>query len=104
MIALSLTSYLCEQGSQDDRAEDWVFEDALEDVPLSVNLAGVELVEDLHEDKGVEHYGVVLRGRGMEGGVPAAVNVEQILACEREGQRLLKARRTVNPIPPFFTS
>lgn len=52
-----------------------------------MNLAGVELVEDLHQDEGVEHDGVVLRWRGVEGGVPAAVDVKQPLTCERGGQR-----------------
>ncbi|KAF3843891.1 hypothetical protein F7725_015939 [Dissostichus mawsoni] len=53
--------------------------DAVKHVPLAVDLAGVELVEDLHEDKRVEDDGVVLGGRRVEGGVPAAVDVEHVL-------------------------
>lgn len=64
-IASLLTEYLYQQGSQDDGAEDGVVENALEDVPLSVNLAGIDLVEDLHQDKRIEHDGVVFRGRGV---------------------------------------
>lgn len=51
-----------------------------------MNFAGVELVEDLHEDKGVEDDGVVLRWRGVEWGVPPAVDVKYLLTCDREGQ------------------
>lgn len=54
-----------------------------------MNLAGVELVKDLHEDERVEDDGVVLRGRCVEGGVPPTVNVKYLLTCEREGQTLL---------------
>lgn len=45
-----------------------------------MNLAGVDLVEELHEDEGVEDDGVVLGGRGVEGSVAAAVDVEHALA------------------------
>lgn len=54
-----------------------------------MDLAGVELVEDLHEDKRVEDDGVVLRGRGVEGGVPPTVNVKHGLTCQGEDQRIL---------------
>lgn len=76
IIASPLTGYLYDEGSQDDGAEDDVVEDSLKDVPLAVNLAGIELIEDLHQDKRVEHNGVVLRGRGVEGRVPATVDVK----------------------------
>lgn len=80
----SVPRHLDDEGSQDDGAEDGVPVDALEDVPFSVNLACVELVEDLHEDEGVEDDGVVFRGRGVERGVPAAVDVKQSLTCEEK--------------------
>lgn len=51
-----------------------------------MDLASVELVKDLHEDEGVEDNGVVLRGWGMKGGVPAAVNVKHLLTCLRVGK------------------
>lgn len=51
-----------------------------------MDFASIELVEDLHEDEGVEDNGVVLRGRGMKRGVPPAVNVKYLLACGREGK------------------
>lgn len=74
-------SYLDNEGTEDDTAEDEVVEDAFKDVPFAVDLAGVDLVEKLHQYKGVEDDGVVLRGRRVEGRVPAAVNVEHLLPC-----------------------
>lgn len=41
-----------------------------------MNLTGIKLIEYLHEDKGVEHNGVVLRGWAVQGGVPATVNIQ----------------------------
>jgi hypothetical protein len=56
----SCLSYLNSKGAQDNSAKDGVAEDAIEDVALSVDLAGVDLVEELHHDEGVEDDGVVL--------------------------------------------
>ena len=72
--------YLDGERSEHDGTEDGVPEDAVEDVPLAVDLAGVDLVEQLHHDKGVEDDGVVLRRRRVEGGVSAAVDVKDHLA------------------------
>jgi hypothetical protein len=36
------------------------------DVALVVDLAGVDLVEECHHDKGVEDDGEVFRGRGVQ--------------------------------------
>ena len=82
--ASSLTDYLYEEGSKDNGAEDGVVEDALKDVPLAVDLASIELVEDLHQDKRVEDDGVVLGRRGVERCVSAAVNIKHLLTCGRE--------------------
>lgn len=101
-IALPLTDYLYQQGSQDNGVEDGVIEDALKDVPFAVNLAGIDLVEDLHQDKRVEHNSVVFRGRSMEGGVPATVNVKDLLTCEKEGQRLLSRCRNQPNLSMFL--
>jgi len=79
--------YLHNKGSQDDGAEDGVAMNTLKDVPLPVDLASIELVEDLHEHKCVKHDGVVLRGWGMERGIPATVDIKYLLTCERERQR-----------------
>lgn len=68
--------HLDDEGTEDDTAEDQVVEDALENVPLPVNLAGVDLVEKLHHHEGVEDNGVVFRWRSMEGSVPATVDVK----------------------------
>lgn len=78
---MTVLVYLDEEGAEDDAAEDEVVEDALEDVPLAVDLPGVDLVEELHQHEGVEDDGVVFRGRGVEGRIPAAVDVKHFLAC-----------------------
>ena len=46
-----------------------------------MDLAGIDFVEKLHQYKGVEDNGVVFRGWGMKGCIPAVVNVKQILSC-----------------------
>ena len=74
-------SHLHAERAKDDAAEDGGGEDAVEDVPLAVDLAGVDLIEELHQDKGVEDYGVVFRGWGMEGCIPAAVHIKDPLPC-----------------------
>lgn len=68
--------HLDNEGTEDDAAEDQVVKDALENVPFSVNLASVDLIEKLHHHKGVEDDGVVFRRRGVEGCVPATVDVK----------------------------
>mmetsp|Transcript_17841 Transcript_17841/g.35936 ORF Transcript_17841/g.35936 Transcript_17841/m.35936 type:complete len:454 (+) Transcript_17841:987-2348(+) len=52
---------LSNEGADDDDEEDLVLEHAVEHVELVVDLPRVHLVEDLHEDKHVEHHRVVLR-------------------------------------------
>lgn len=47
--------------SQNNAAEDRVCEDAIEHVSFAVNLASIDLVEELHQDEGVEDDGVVFR-------------------------------------------
>ena len=84
--------YLHGKGSQNDGAEDGVGKYAVKDVSLSVDLASVDLVEELHEDEGVEDDGVVLRGRGVERGVAAAVDVKNVLAWWRKQEVRKKAQ------------
>lgn len=76
--------YLDGEGAQHNGAEDGVPEDAVEDVALAVDLAGVDLVEELHHDEGVEDDGVVLGGWRVQGRVPPAVDLEHLLACQAE--------------------
>lgn len=52
--------YLQDEGSHNHATEDGVTVDGLEDVPFSVDLPGVDLIEQLHHDEHVEHDGVVL--------------------------------------------
>lgn len=62
-IKQSTSANLHSKGAKDNRAEDRVPEDAVKDVPLSVDLSGVDLIEELHHDEGVEDDGVVFRWR-----------------------------------------
>lgn len=59
---LQLESHLADECAQDHRAEDEVAEDARKDIPLSMDLAGVDFIEELHQHEGVENNGVVLAG------------------------------------------
>lgn len=79
ILTLFLQLHLSCKRPQHHRAEDGVAVDGLEDVPLPVDLACVDLVEQLHHDKGVEDDGVVLSGWGVERGVPATVDVKKLL-------------------------
>lgn len=72
--------YLDNEGTEDDTAEDEVVKDALENVPFSMNLPRVDLIEKLHHHKGVEHDGVVFGRSGVEGRVSAAVDVKYVLS------------------------
>lgn len=89
MFSPLLRSYLYDQRPQHNRTEDRVVEDPLEDVSLAVNLTGIQLVKDLHEDEGVEDDGVMLRRGRVKRGVPPAVDFKHLFTCERKGQMLL---------------
>lgn len=54
----------------------------MEHIALAMDLAGIDLVEELHHDEGVEDDGIVLRGRRVQGCVPPAVDLEHLLACQ----------------------
>lgn len=54
--------YLDCKGAEDYGAEDGVAKDAMEDIALTMDLSGIDLIEKLHHDEGVEDNGVVLRG------------------------------------------
>lgn len=71
--------YLNGESAEDNGAEDGISENAFKHVSLSVDLAGVDLVEELHHDEGVEDDGVVLRWRRMKRRVPATVDVKDLL-------------------------
>ena len=60
LVSTSCTLHLGDERAQENRAVDGVAEDAFKDIALSVDLAGVDLVEELHVDEGVEDHGVVL--------------------------------------------
>lgn len=45
-----------------------------------MDLASVDLVEELHHDEDVEDDRVVFRGRGVQGHITAVVDVENFLS------------------------
>lgn len=51
-----------------------------------MDLAGIDLVEELHHDEGVEDDGVVLRGGCVQGGVPPAVYIKYLFTNEQQGK------------------
>lgn len=73
-------SCLQDEGSQDNAAEGGVPVDSFEDVPLTVDFAGVNLIEELHHDEDIEDDGVVFRGRRVKGGIATTVNAEELLS------------------------
>lgn len=52
-----------------------------------MDFASIDLVEKLHEDKGVEDNGVVLRGRGVKRSITTTVNVEHSFAWRAQKKR-----------------
>lgn len=44
-----------------------------------MDLPGVDLIKELHQDEGVEDDGVMLRGRRVKRTVTAAVDVKDLL-------------------------
>lgn len=69
------------EGAQHDAAEDRVTKDAIKHIPLSMNLASIDLIEKLHEDEGVEDDCVVLCGRRVQWSIAPAVNVKDLFSC-----------------------
>lgn len=62
-----------------DQIENWIGEYSLEHITLSVDLAGIELVEERHHDKRIENDRKVLAGWLAVPGL----DVEQFVACEK---------------------
>lgn len=56
---------LADECAQDYRAEDDVAVDAWKDVLLSMDLSGVDFIEELHQHEGVKNNGIVLGGWWM---------------------------------------
>lgn len=55
----SILLYLDNKCAKNNGAEDQVVEDAIKHIPLAMDLASVELIEELHHDKGIEDDCVV---------------------------------------------
>lgn len=66
---------------------------AVENIPFTVDLAGIDLVEQLHEHKGVEDDRVVLGGGRVQRGVASAINVEDIFSWDGEEHK--KDKQTI---------
>ena len=77
-VAAAKTHLHCKR-SEYYAAKYGVSEHAVKHVPLAMDLAGVDLVEELHEDEGVEDDGVVLGGGRVQGSITPVVNVENPL-------------------------
>ena len=73
-------SYLNSKGAQNNGAEDGVAEDAIKDIPLTMDLASIDLIEKLHHDKGVKNDGIVLGGWRVQGCIPSTVDVKEELS------------------------
>jgi len=56
---------LRDDGADPDADEQRIAVESVEDIPLTVDLARVDLVEESHHDERVEDDGEVLRGRRM---------------------------------------
>lgn len=85
-VAELYDEHLADHGPYPDAVVDGVGEQALEDVALAVDLPSVDLVEEGHHDEGVEDDGEVLGGWGVELGVAPAVDAEEALAGEDQGE------------------
>lgn len=49
-----------------------------------MDFSGIDLVEELHHDEGIEDDGVVLGWRRVERSIAPAVNVKDLLTYRRE--------------------
>ena len=67
---------LSNERANPDGVVDWIGEQSDKDVPLSVDLSGVDLVKDGHHDEGVEDHGEVNGGRGGDARAFPVINVE----------------------------
>lgn len=80
--------YLDDKGAKDNTTEDKVVENSFKDIPFTVDLAGVDLIEKLHHHEGIEDNGVVFRRWGVKGCIPAAVNVKHLLSYRSSDREL----------------
>lgn len=78
------------EGAQHNAAEDRVAKDAIKHIPLSMDLASIDLIEELHEDEGVEDDCVVLRGRRVKWSITPAVNVKDLFPCAEWERTMIK--------------
>lgn len=68
--------YLADEGCNPDNVIDGIREESEEDVPLAVDLPGIDFVEESHHNEGVEDHGEMLRWRGVQFRTLAVVQVQ----------------------------
>ena len=75
-----LGSYLTDKGDYPDGVVDWVGKKANEDVPLSMDLPGIDLVEQSHHYKCVENHGEMRGRRSVKGSPLAIINIKYLVS------------------------
>lgn len=83
-------AYLCNKGDDEYADEQRVAMQSGEDVMFAVDLAWTNLVEERHHDESVENDREMLIRRLEIVDVPAAVDVQQALACFQTTTKLVK--------------
>lgn len=74
-----LTAYLNNKSPKDDATEDQIVENAFKDISFPMDLPCIDFIKQLHQHKGVEDYGVVLRRGRVKRSITPTVNVEYLL-------------------------
>lgn len=70
---------LSSEGGQPDGEKDGVAQNSLEDVPLAVDLASINLIEEGHHDESVEDQCEVLGGNWTQSRITATVDIEYLI-------------------------
>lgn len=84
VISKTKSFYLYSKCTKNNGAENWVPEDTIKHVPLSVYFASIDFIKQLHHDEGVEDDGVMLRRRRVERSVAAAVDIKYLLTWREQ--------------------
>lgn len=76
--------YLDSKGAEYNCAENGISEYAVEHIALSVDLTGIDFIEELHQNECVEDDGVMFRWRGVQGGIPSTVDIKDSFSCKHK--------------------
>lgn len=77
-------AYLTEERDDPDPVVDGVGEESDEHVPLSVDLPGVDLVEEGHHDEGVKNHSEMLGRHGVQIVALTVVNIENMVTWKKK--------------------